>query len=200
MIKRWMGALWLKLFGWRTEGTLPESARFVMIAAPHTSNWDLPFMLATSWVLGVRISWLGKHTLFRPPYGWFMRWLGGIPVDRRQAHNMVARVVEIFGESPSLVVAIPPEGTRKRAPYWKSGFYHIAAGAKLPIALGFLDYGRKVSGVGPALTPSGDLAADMATIRAFYQTVRGKFPDKETVPRLREEDAPVNEAGSSTSQ
>lgn len=191
MIKPWVGALWLKLFGWRVEAALPDTRKFVMIAAPHTSNWDLPFMLATAYVLRVRVSWLGKHTLFRPPFGFLMRWLGGVPVDRREAHNLVARVVEVFDTSEALVLAVPPEGTRKKAAHWKSGFYHIAAGAHVPIALGFLDYGRKVSGVGAAITPSGDLRADMERIREFYKGVRGKFPDKETLPHLREEDAPA---------
>lgn len=175
-------------FGWRVEGELPAARKFVFIAAPHTSNWDLPFMLATAYILGARISWLGKHTVFWGPFGWFMRALGGIPVDRRSKHNMVQQVAERFAEAEALILAIPPEGTRKRVEYWKSGFYHIARAAQVPVAMGFLDFQRKVSGLGPPLYTTGDVRADMDQIRSFYRDIRGKIPEFESTPRLREED------------
>jgi 1-acyl-sn-glycerol-3-phosphate acyltransferase len=191
--KYWLGRAWMGFFGWRVEGGLPETKKFVFIAAPHTSNWDLPFMLATAYILGVKISWMGKHTLFEGPFGWFMRALGGIPVNRTAPQGLVQQVAEIFHRSDTLILAIPPEGTRKKVAYWKSGFYHIARTAQVPIGLSFLDFGRKVAGLGPLITPTGDVRADMEKVRAFYRDIRGKLPALESKPRLREEEAPLEE-------
>lgn len=133
---RWFGRAWLRLFGWTLESPeLPR--RLVFIAAPHTSNWDVPFMMATAWALGVRIRWLGKHTLFAPPFGWLFRALGGIPVDRRSPQNLVAEIARRFGESEELILGLSPEGTRDRTEHWRSGFYYIAVTAGVPIGLGF---------------------------------------------------------------
>jgi 1-acyl-sn-glycerol-3-phosphate acyltransferase len=184
---RLIGRLWLKLFGWRIQGETVKYRKFVFIAAPHTSNWDLPFMLATAYALGVRISWFGKHTLFRPPWGWFMRTLGGIAVDRRAPQSLVAQIAEKFERSNDLVLAVSPEGTRGRTGGWKSGFYHIATQAGVPIGLGYLDYENKLSGVGMFVIPTGNMSEDMNIIRAFYRNIRGKYPELETEPRLREE-------------
>jgi 1-acyl-sn-glycerol-3-phosphate acyltransferase len=188
MIKRMIGVGFLKLFGWTTEGDVGENRKFVLIAAPHTSGWDLPFMLAIAYKFELPISWLGKHTLFEPPFGFFLRWLGGIPVDRRSPNKLVEKVAQAFREAKgSLVIAVPAEGTRGRRETWKSGFYWMASGAGVPIGLGFLDYGRKVGGIGPIFVPSGDVRADMDQIRAFYAGIQGKFPEHQTVPRLKEE-------------
>jgi 1-acyl-sn-glycerol-3-phosphate acyltransferase len=159
----------------------------VLIAAPHTSNWDLPFMLATAYVMRVRVSWFGKHTIFIPPWGWLLRRLGGIPVDRRAPHSLVSQMAERFKQSDYLVLAVPPEGTRSRVGLWKSGFYHIAAESGVPIGLGYLDYDRKLCGLGMFVTPSGDVRQDMDKIRAFYRDIRGKHPALESEPRLQEE-------------
>jgi 1-acyl-sn-glycerol-3-phosphate acyltransferase len=186
-------------FGWRVEGSLPATRKFVFIAAPHTSNWDLPFMIATAYVLQARISWLGKHTLFEGPFGWFMRALGGIPVDRRSRHNVVQQVAEHFHQSEELILGISPEGTRKKVEHWKSGFYHIAHAAQVPVGMGFLDFGRKVAGLGPLLTLTGDVRADMDKVRAFYRDIRGKRPEFECIPRLREEEPDGGVQGSQVS-
>ena len=146
-------------------------------------------MLATAYVMGVRISWFGKHTLFIPPWGWLMRKLGGIPVDRRAPQSLVLQMAEKFKSSDDLVLAVPPEGTRKKVDYWKSGFYHIASQSGVPIGLGYLDYERKLSGLGLFVMPSGNVNADMEKIRAFYQNIRGKHPDMESEPRIREENS-----------
>jgi 1-acyl-sn-glycerol-3-phosphate acyltransferase len=183
----WVGRLWLGLFGWKIHGVTPSHRKFVFIAAPHTSNWDLPFMLATAYVMGVRISWLGKHTLFTPPWGWFMRKLGGIPVDRRAPQSLVTQLAEKFKSSDYLVLAVPPEGTRSKVNFWKSGFYHIASHSGVPIGLGYLDYGRKLCGLGMFVMPGGNVNEDMDRIRAFYRNIRGKHPDLESEPRLPEE-------------
>ena len=194
--KYWLGRAWMGAFGWRVDGALPETRKFVFIAAPHTSNWDLPFMLAAAYILGLQISWLGKHTLFQGPFGWFMKALGGIPVDRTSPHGLVRQVADRFQQADTLILAIPPEGTRKKVEYWKSGFYHIARSAQVPICLSFLDFGRKVAGLGPLIMPTGNVRADMDQVRAFYRDIRGKLPALESEPRLREEDAPAEGAQS----
>jgi 1-acyl-sn-glycerol-3-phosphate acyltransferase len=155
-----------------------------VIAAPHTSNWDLPVLLSLAFALGVKASWLGKHTLFRRPFGFLFRWMGGIPVYRSASKNMVAQSVEMFRNSEKLILTIPPEGTRSKVSYWKSGFYYIALGAEVPIAMAFIDYKRKTSGVGPTLYPTGDIEADMEVIRNFYANVTAKYPDKAGLPEL----------------
>jgi len=187
---RVVGALWLRLCGWRVEGRLPDATKSVVIAAPHTSSWDLPHMLAVAWVLGVRPAWLGKQELFAGPLGAFFRGLGGVPVDRSRRGNLVQQVAERFAEADRLFLVVPPSGTRSRAPYWKSGFYHIARAARVPIVCAFLDYRRKVGGIGPVLEATGDVAADMDLVRAFYDGVAGRYPERTTPVRLAEEDLP----------
>ncbi|HEX8285758.1 MAG TPA: lysophospholipid acyltransferase family protein [Pyrinomonadaceae bacterium] len=183
----WAGRLWLRAFGRRAEGDVRAHRKYVVVAAPHTSNWDFPFMLAAAYVLGVRVSWLGKHTLFGAPWGWFFRRLGGIPVDRRSPQTLVAQLAERFKAGDELILGVAPEGTRRRVPFWKSGFYRIATEGGVPIALGFLDYERKLCGLGPYVTPTGNVRADMDEIRAFYRHVRAKHPELQSEPRLPEE-------------
>jgi len=185
---RGVGRLYLRLLGWRVEGRFPDVEKTVVIAAPHTSNWDMPLMLAIAYVVGVRPAWLGKRELFRGPFGWVMRWLGGLPVDRAVRQNLVQQAVDGFAAADQLHLVIPPSGTRSGATHWKSGFYHIARGAGVPIVCAFLDYRRKVGGIGPVLTPSGNVVADMVPIRAFYADVTGKFPELTAPVRLLEED------------
>ena len=144
-------------------------------------------MLATAYAMRVHISWFGKHTLFIPPWGWFMRTLGGIPVDRRAPQSLVMQMAEKFKTSDDLVLAVPPEGTRSKVNFWKSGFYHIASHSGVPIGLGYLDYESKLCGLGMFVIPSGNVNEDMDKIRAFYRNVRGKYPDLESEPRLEEE-------------
>lgn len=174
---RFASLAYLKFAGWRLEA-LPSSAeRYVMIAAPHTSNWDLPMTLAIVFAYRLRVYFLAKHTLFYPPAGIFLRWLGGIPVDRDKTNNLVEQAVELFKTHDKLILIIPPEGTRKQVRYWKSGFYHIANGAKVPLALGFIDFGRKVAGIRRMFEPSGNIEADLPEIQTFYSGITGKNPD-----------------------
>ena len=184
-MRRQLARAVLELFGWRAVGALPDAPTIVLVVAPHTSNWDFPVMLLLAVALGIKATWMGKHTLFRPPFGWILRRLGGLPIDRTARHNVVDQAVAAFRTSDRLVLAVLPEGTRKRTPYWKSGFYHIANGARVPMVLGFADYRRKVGGLGPAIMPSGDAEADMAAIRAFYIGVVGKRPEQFGEIRLR---------------
>jgi len=176
-----LGRIWgrvlLGLLGWRSEGTLPEVPKFVMIAAPHTSNWDMPIMLAVGFLMRAKLFWMTKDSVFRWPFGGFFKWLGGIPIDRSKANGVVGQCVEMFARHDRLILAVPPEGTRKKVRAWKTGFYHIAVGAKVPIALGYLDYGRKRGGVARLFYPTGDYAVDIAEIQAFYSTITPKYPD-----------------------
>ena len=126
-------------------------------------------------MLGIEAKYLGKSQLFKPPFGWFFRWTGGIPVDRTKHNSLVTFTAELFNQSEELVVGIAPEGTRKRVEKWKQGFYHIAVGANVPIVLSFMDYKRKEAGVGKILYPSGDIEKDMSVIEEFYQGVSPKF-------------------------
>lgn len=176
-LSAWIGRTFLRAFDWEVEGGVPNAPKAVLVAAPHTSNWDLPFSLAVAWVLGVRIRWMGKHTIFRFPFGSLMKALGGIPVDRRKSHNAVAAAVSILDEADELILMIPPEGTRSVAKRWKTGFYYTAVGAKVPIVLGFLDFGRKRGGIGTLLYPTGDIETDIVSIREFYAGMKGKHPD-----------------------
>ena len=168
----------LRAAGWKVEGAPPTVPKFVLIAAPHTSNWDAVLMLLASDVFGVDIEFFIKDAWFRGPLGPIMRRLGGVPIDRSGSHGVVDKAIQRFNESERLILAVPPEGTRGKSPHWRSGFYHIAFGAKVPIVLGYLDYGRKVAGLGPAFTPTGDIEKDFEVFRAFYAGVRGKFPDQ----------------------
>ena len=184
--------LYMKVLGWKVEGQLPDTAKGVVIAAPHTSSWDLPHMIAVAWMFDLNLSWIGKHTLFQGKTGAFMRWLGGIPVDRRARHGAVAQVVEHFDVSEALLLAIAPSGTRAHSACWKSGFYHMAVGARVPIICSFLDYDRKVGGVGLSFVPSGDIKADMNRLRAFYGPIGAKYPERVSTIRLRDENAAVS--------
>ena len=170
----------LRLTGWTIEGSLPaHAAKSVLIAAPHTSNWDLPFTLMLAFSLRLRVYWMGKQSLFRAPFGGVMRWLGGIPVNREQSSNLVASSAQAMRAAKGpMQLIVPPEGTRGKTRHWKTGFYYIAQEAGVPIVLAFVDYGRKVGGLGPVFEPTGDLDADMATIKAFYAPIKGKNADQ----------------------
>ncbi len=177
---RSLSAAFLRLNGWRVEGALPAGTRkCVLIAAPHTSNWDLPYTLMVAFVLRLNIYWMGKQSIFRAPFGPLMRWLGGIAVDRSKAGNLVAAsAAAITAADGPLQLVVPPEGTRGRTRHWKTGFYYIALEARVPIVLAYMDYERKVSGLGPVFTPSGDVERDMAEIKRFYAPVKGRNADQ----------------------
>jgi 1-acyl-sn-glycerol-3-phosphate acyltransferase len=170
----------LGLNGWTVQGSLPaDASRCVLIAAPHTSNWDLPYTLMVAFALRLNIYWMGKEQIFKPPFRGLMMWLGGLPVRRESANNLVAASIEALQAADGPVqLVVPPEGTRSKARYWKTGFYYIALGAKLPIVMAYMDYARKQSGLGPVFEPTGDIEADMVAIQAFYAPFKGKNPDQ----------------------
>jgi 1-acyl-sn-glycerol-3-phosphate acyltransferase len=171
-----LGMNYLSLFGWKAIGEVPKIPKFVIILAPHTSNWDLIFILAVMYALGVKPFWFGKKEIFWWPVGSFFRWLGGIPVDRGMRKNMVQHTVDVIQTQERFILGISPEGTRSNTKYWKTGFYHIAHKSQIPIVFGFLDYKHKVGGFGPTLIPTGDIEDDMRVIRQFYSGITGKHP------------------------
>ncbi len=189
-----VGRVVLRLWGWKTEADWPQTRKAVMIAAPHTSNWDFPLLMFSAWALGLRIRWLGKHTLFEGAFGWFFRALGGIAVDRSAPGGLVEQLADLFRREEALLLLIPAEGTRSRRDHWKSGFYRVAEAAGVPVVCSFLDFPRKTSGFGGSFEPSGDLRADMDHVRAFYAPIRGKHPENESTIYLREEEATTRES------
>ena len=181
----WRGIL--RVFGWRLVGSFPEPRRYVVVGGPHTSNWDFPLGMMAARGFGVKISFIGKHTLFRRPFAWFFRWLGGIPIDRSRPGGMVEQTAEAFSTHDSLVLVIAPEGTRSATEVWKSGFYYIATAAHVPIIPAAVDAGRREVRLGEPMHLSGDLAADMGLVREFFEGVRGIRPERQGPVRLREE-------------
>jgi 1-acyl-sn-glycerol-3-phosphate acyltransferase len=173
-----LGILFLTVTGWKIEGVVPDIPKFVAILAPHTSNWDLPFILAVLYGLGLKINWFGKKELFTWPIGGAFKWLGGIPIDRSSRQNVVHQTAQTMQESEQFVVGIAPEGTRSQISHWNTGFYHIASLAQVPIVFGYLDYARKVGGFGPMIHTTGNIEADMKVIREFYSSITAKYPHK----------------------
>lgn len=167
---------------------LPRDGAGILVAAPHTSNWDFVHMLAISAEAGISVKYLGKKALFRPPFGWLMRALGGIPVDRSAPQGLVEDLTSRVRAGERFYLVVTPEGTRSAGTYWKSGFYRIARQTGLPITLAFLDVPSRTVGWGPTFHPTGDVSADMDVLREFYADKTGFNPEGFTPPRLREED------------
>lgn len=166
---RWFSRTVLKLLGWKVVGNIPkELKQCVVIGAPHTTNWDMPFSLMVAFSLDVPLYWVGKDSIFKFPFGGLMRWMGGIPVDRSKSNNMVEATVQQFDQHAELRIMMSPEGTRSKVDKWKSGFYYIAHEAGVPIALGFIDYKQKQAGVLGSFETSGDYEADLAKIFEQY--------------------------------
>ncbi len=169
--------LLLKLLGWKLERELPQTQKYVLIGAPHTSNWDFVFGILALYAMDIPFRYLGKHTLFKGPFGWVFKLVGGIPVDRTRKSSLVTQLVTRFEQSESLVLVLAPEGTRSYRDFWKPGFYHIARSAKVPIALGYLDFARRQLGVGGWFVPTGVQEDDLETIRIFYTDKIGRRPE-----------------------
>ena len=178
VLMRRLALMFFALAGWKVEGQKPAAQKYVIIAAPHTSNWDFFYTVCVALILEIKPLIMMKDTLFRRPLTPFLKWLGTMPIDRSSSNSVVAQSVAAFNAHSRLVMVVPPSGTRKKVMYWKTGFYYIARGAGVPIVLGYLDYRRKAGGIGPMVTPTGDIEADMKIIRNFYIDVAGKYPKK----------------------
>jgi len=168
-----------KIIGWKVEGTFPsELKKYIIAVAPHTSNWDFPVGVLARSVLHIeKAKFLGKDSLFKPPFGWFFRWLGGYPVDRSNRHDVVQQVVNIFNNHDEFIVAMAPEGTRKKVEKLRTGFYFIAKGANIPIIPVGFDFEKKVIIVREPFYPTDNLEADIQVLIKFYSTIKGKNPE-----------------------
>lgn len=179
-------SMWLlQTMGWTVTADYPDTEKYVLIVAPHTSNWDFVVGLLANWALRLHVRYIGKHTLFYWPWGWIFRRLGGVPVRRGHSTDMIRQITRMFENSDRLVLALAPEGTRSKTDHWKSGFYHIARAAHVPIVMGYLDFGHKRAGLGAAFCPGDDLEADFDRIRDFYRDKLGKHPEKASLIRAR---------------
>ena len=177
-ILRLLSIIILGLLGWRAVGKVPKDMRkYVIIAAPHTSYWDFPMFLLVVFALRLNLNVFIKHTLFIGPIGWFLSYCGAVPIDRRAAGARVRQTVQEFDNNDDMVLLITPEGTRSAQANWKSGFYHIASEANVPIAVAFVDIVEKRAGIDHFFTPSGDFEKEMAQIKAFYDAKRGLKPN-----------------------
>ena len=175
-IARWIGVAGLFILGWELAGPAPKEKKYVMIGAPHTSNWDFVFFLLVIFAMELPFKWKAKDSLFSPPFRNLLIRLGGIPVDRSRRNNVVANTAKAFRNSDEMMLAIAPSGTRSKVKKWKSGFYHMAVQGEVPVVCGFLDYRRKVGGLGPVFYPTGNIEHDMAEIQSFYRDIAGKNP------------------------
>jgi len=172
-ILRVISIIILKIIGWNAKGEETTIKKFVLIGAPHTSNWDFPLMLMVVLKLKLSVFWMGKHTLFPFPFAGLMKWLGGIPINRSASHNVVRETVKHYKENKELIVLIPPEGTRRKVSNWKTGFYHIANMANVPILLGYVDAKNKEAGFVDFFYPTGNSEKDMDEIQKFYAPLKG---------------------------
>ena len=183
-----IGKLFMWLNGWKVEGQIPRRDKVIIIAAPHTTNWDFIYLLGAAFYFGLSVKWLGKSSLFAFPFCRIMKALGGIAVDRSKPNGMVEQVVETICSTSKISLVIPPSGTREKTEYWKSGFYHIARSANVSIVCGYLDYEKKIAGLGPNFFVSDSVSDDMDKIRNFYKSKVGKFPTLTSRVRLKEEE------------
>ncbi len=172
----------LALFGWSVTGAMPPLPRFVLIVAPHTSNWDFPLCILAMFAIRFRLSWLGKHTLFRWPVTGLLHWLGGEPIERSAAHGTVGAAIDRFKAREQWVLGISPEGTRKRVDEWKTGFHRIAVGAGVPIVPVAVDYSRRVVDILQPVWPTADAAADIRGLRRLFHPGMARFPERYVLP------------------
>jgi 1-acyl-sn-glycerol-3-phosphate acyltransferase len=177
-LSRGISRLAMRLTGWRIGGEFPNLPQFVVIVAPHTSNWDFFVGVMAMFAIGFRGTFLGKHTVFRWPVGLIMRWLGGVPVDRASSHNVVQQTIDYFHSRPQMLLALSPEGTRRKLPAWRTGFWYVAQGAGVPIVPVAFDYPAKRVVIFPPIQPGDDIDADIATLRAHFDARMAKRPEQ----------------------
>lgn len=180
MLAKAISKLIFKIAGWKLNGNLaPDQRRCVMVAAPHTSNWDFIFARAAFYMMEAPIRFTIKKEFMKFPFGGLLKSMGALPIDRSKNTRMVDAMINIIKKTPGdMCVLVTPEGTRKYQPRWRMGFYHVAVGAGVPIVLGYVDYAKKEAGIGPSIYPSGDIEADLEKIYAFYRTKTGRFPEQ----------------------
>lgn len=192
----WLGTQLCRLMGWKSAGEYPNIPKAMFIASPHTSLWDGIIMVVIAWSMGVRLSWITKKETVRFPFKRFVTYFGAVPVDRSKSNDTVSQIAEQFRVRDGMYLAVAPAGTRKKRDYWKSGFYHMALQANVPLICGFLDYKRREGGIRAIVHPTGDVHEDMARLREVYEGIEGKHPHLMTRLRLRAEDREQEEAAS----
>lgn len=171
----------MHLLGWRVDGTLPDLPKFILVGAPHTSNWDFVLFLGVIFTLRANVRFMGKAELFRNPLGWFFYYCGGVPVDRKKSTGLVEQMVEACNKAENFILTIAPEGTRHHVTEWKRGFYHIARGARIPIVLAVVDGKHKTVRIGQIFNPTGDIEADLKTIEGFFSGIVGINPRRKYI-------------------
>ncbi|MFN4235341.1 MAG: 1-acyl-sn-glycerol-3-phosphate acyltransferase [Bacteroidia bacterium] len=178
---------WFRLAGWKIKGGIPpEIKKCVLVAAPHTSNWDFVWGMGALAEFNYDVKYLAKKELFRFPIKGMLLKLGGMPVDRSKHNRLTDAIVDLFNQYEKLIVLFPPEGTRSAVSKWKTGFYHVAVQAKVPILLGYLDYKNKIAAIDKVLYPSGDMQLDFQEISNFYKNVHPKIPKNFSLPNIDE--------------
>ena len=180
-IYHYLAKFLMRLSGWRIDGQLPDLPKFVLIGAPHTSNWDFLLFLGVIFTLRANVHFMGKAEIFRSPLGWFFYWCGGVPVDRKKSTGLVEQMVKICNESEHFILTIAPEGTRHNVRDWKHGFYHIAKGAGIPIVLAIVDGKHKTVRIGQVFHPTDNVEADMKTIKGVFEGVIGINPRRKYI-------------------
>lgn len=199
-----VGRIVYRLLGWTCTGQTPGAKQYVILAAPHTSNWDGFLLILAASMLGLKFSFFGKQSLFVGPLGWFLRRMGGIPLDRSRHQSFVSEAVGWFERRETFALGVAPEGTRKLTPGWKTGFYYIALQANVPIVLGYIDYASKSAGILPdVLMPTGDIDKDFEMLRRNYRPLAARHPEWKAsiVPLHRERgDAPTHRSDSGSNR
>jgi len=186
LLFHFLGRFIFWVMGWQVIGLPPNAPKFLVVAAPHTANQDGVMLVLTGWILRIRLDWMVKAEITRGPFGWIIKALGGVPVDRSASFDMVDQMVEQFAKRETLALIVAPEGTRKKRDHWKSGFYWIAHRANVPILCGVIDYQRKVVDMsGEVIQPSGDINADIERIWAQYRGATARYPEKVNDMRVR---------------
>ena len=166
------------VLGWKVKGTFPkELKKYLIIAAPHTHWLDFPLGITTKWAEAAPINFIGKASLFKPPFGFIFRWLGGTPIDRSTSNNKVQAIIDIFNSEEKFILALSPEGTRKKVTKWKTGFYHIAKGANVPIVMGMLNFEKKEVKISEPFHLTDDMDVDFKVIYKYFKGVKGKVPE-----------------------
>ena len=178
---RFLANLILRMFGWRVEGKLPDIPKYILIGAPHTSNWDFVLFLGIVFHLNVNVKFMGKAELFRNPFAWFFYWCGGIPVDRSKSQGLVEQMVDACEKSSEFILVIAPEGTRHYVSEWKMGFYHIAKNAGIPIVMAKVDGKKKSVRVGQIFYLTENMDADIKVIKGFFEGMAGINPMKKYI-------------------
>lgn len=173
-----LGRAAMRASGWKFVGEIPSLPKFIIIVAPHTSNWDFPVGVAAMFALDLDAHWFGKDSLFRPPFGWILRQFGGRPVRRDTSAGIVEEMAKIVRAEPRFVLALAPEGTRKPVAAWRSGFYRIAEAARIPIVPVTFDWSRKEIGILEPVHVTGDMEDDLRRLRALYRSEMGRAPEK----------------------